>query len=234
MLRQCQWFLVLGVIRLAALQVDNLIVARVQGLTSVPSYSIPSRVFTILLTVGAMIYQPMWAANGEALARGEVHWVRRNTLRISLLGSGFMLAAGVAFIIVAEPVFRVWLGRQLELSYPLMIGLTVWGVLLCFAGPFFMVLNGANIIRPQIYIFGAFAAASIPLKYVAARFVGIWAVPWAAIIPYAIIVLPFALYQSGKILSKEQARSEQNKALTRDATSPAGLLPKGSTEHDSE
>lgn len=215
MLRTGQWFLALSVIRLVAAQADNLIVAQVQGLASVPSYSIPSRVFEMLGVVGMMMYQPMWAANGEALARGEIGWVRRNTARISLLGSGLMLAAGFAFIIIAGPVFDVWLGRQLEPSYPLMIGLSLWSVLICFTGPYFMVLNGANIVRPQVYVFGAFAAVSISLKYAAARFIGTWALPWAAIIPYATIVLPFALCQSRKILSSRQAGPAQGRDLTR-------------------
>ena len=224
MLRMGQWFLVLAVIRLAAAQVDNLIVAQVQGLASVPAYSIPSRVFEILLAVGGMIYQPMWAANGEALARGEVGWVRRNTARISLLGSGLMLAAGSAFIVLAGPLFRVWLGRVFEPNYPLMTGFTLWAALLCFAGPYFMVLNGANVVRPQVYVFGVFAVVSISLKYVGARFFGPWAIPWAALIPYVVIVLPFALRESKKILSNRSSGSGQDKVLTRDASPPAGVL----------
>ena len=69
-------------ITLVASQVDNLVIAQVRGLATVPSYSIPSKVFTILAALGMMIYQPMWAANGEALARGELQWVRRNTRRV--------------------------------------------------------------------------------------------------------------------------------------------------------
>lgn len=205
MLRMGQWFLVLSVIRLVAAQVDNLIVAQVQGLASVPSYSIPSRVFEIFLAVGGMIYQPMWAANGEALARGEVGWVRRNTARISLLGSGLMLAAGIAFITLAGPVFRIWLGRAFEPNYPMMTGFTVWAALLCFAGPYFMVLNGANVVRPQVYVFSVFAVASICLKYIGACFFGAWSIPWAAVIPYGFIVLPFAFCASRRILSNRPA-----------------------------
>ena len=213
MLKQGQWFLVLSVIRVVALQVDNLIVAQEQGLGSVASYSIPARVFEMISVVGGMIFQPMWAANGEALARGEVMWVRRTTARISLLGSSLTLAAGCAFIVLAGPVFRIWLGRMLELNYPLMTGFAVWTSLLCFAGPYFMVLNGANVMRPQVLVFGVFAVLSISLKYVGVRFFGAWAIPWANVIPYAVIVLPFALCESKKILKRKSVDSAQEKTL---------------------
>jgi O-antigen/teichoic acid export membrane protein len=212
MLRQGRWFLAVTMITLVAAQVDNLVIAQVQGLASVPTYSIPSKVFTILATVGMMIYQPMWAANGEALARGELQWVRRNTRRVSALGGMLMLAAGAGFIVLARPVFRIWLGPAFEPSFLLMTGMALWTTLLCFIGPYFMVLNGANVIQPQVYRFCAFAIVSIPLKYAAARLLGAWAIPWAAVIPYAAIIVPFALRQSRKILSDEWRGSAQARA----------------------
>ncbi len=202
MLKQGVWFFVLGVMTLLATQADNLVVAQAQGLASVPSYSIPSRMFGILGSVGMMIYQPMWAANGEAMARGELGWVRRNTWRVSMLGTGLVLVIGIAFILLARPVFRLWLGPGFEPSYALTAGLAGWTALISFVGPYFMVLNGANVVRPQVYALAAFTVVSLALKCLFAKYVGTWTVPWAAVVPYAIIVVPFVLYQSKRVLSQ--------------------------------
>lgn len=202
MLKQGVWFFVLGILSLFITQADNLVVAQARGLESVPSYSIPSRLFAILGSVGMMIYQPMWAANGEALARGEHDWVRRNTWRVSVLGTGLVLVAGIAFILLAGPAFRLWLGPGFEPSYALTAGLCAWTALLCFAGPYFMVLNAANVVRPQVYVCAAFTVPSLALKCLFAKYVGVWAIPWAAVVPYGVIVVPFVLLQSKRVLGR--------------------------------
>jgi O-antigen/teichoic acid export membrane protein len=58
-------------------------VARVLGLDAAGHYSVVSRLYLALGLCVTLVNLPLWPANAEALARGEVTWVRRSTRRMA-------------------------------------------------------------------------------------------------------------------------------------------------------
>jgi hypothetical protein len=86
-------------------------------------------------------------------------------------------------------------GKRVVASTALLLGFGLYSVENAVVGPAFMVLNGARLIRPQIWMYLAFTPVSIAAKIVFTRRLGIVAVPWATVIPYGLlIVLPLWLY----------------------------------------
>jgi O-antigen/teichoic acid export membrane protein len=170
-------FFILSIVTSAALNVDNLIVARTLGLTAVTEYSVPVKLFTALGLVVTLVNLPLWPANGEALARGDIEWVRRTTRRMTLLSGGAVLVPSVVLILSGDAIITAWTGTDLAAPPLLLAGLAAWWFLLAVTSPSFMVQNAAGLVRPQLLGWTAFLLTSVPLKWIAAREIGVAGVP---------------------------------------------------------
>jgi O-antigen/teichoic acid export membrane protein len=196
------WFFLVSILMALGIYSDNLVLAHVVGLDTVPLYSIPASMAAYLGAVASMLYAPFWAANGEALARGDIAWVQRNTTRILKLNVLITGSAGLAFV-VAGPIFlHWWIAPDFSPGRFLLTGMAAWALLISVTGPFFMVLNGANAVRVQVTIFGLFSVVAITLKIILARRIGIAGVVWASVVPYAFLVLPALLWATRGVMRR--------------------------------
>jgi len=62
---------------------DNIVIAQIIGAAAVAVYAIPQKMFSFIEVVASMAVSPLWPAYGEALARGDVRWIR-NTFAYTL------------------------------------------------------------------------------------------------------------------------------------------------------
>jgi O-antigen/teichoic acid export membrane protein len=196
------WFFLVSILMAIGIYSDNLVVAHEVGLSAVPLYAVPASLAGYLGAVAGMLYAPFWAANGEALARGDIAWVRHNTARLVKLNVLLTGAAGVVFVLAGPMFLHWWLGPDFSPGRLLFVGLAGWALLLSAAGPLFMILNGANAVRVQVVMFGVFAAVAITLKLVLARRIGIAGVIWASVLPYALLVFPALLWAKNRVLRR--------------------------------
>ncbi|MFQ8599377.1 MAG: lipopolysaccharide biosynthesis protein [Oscillospiraceae bacterium] len=146
-------FLLLSILTTLGLQIDSFVVARTCSLAEVSTFSILLRVSQLLNIAIQMLGTPLWAASGEALARGDAQWVKKSTRRISRIMTAFTAGCSVLIVLLAPFIFKIWLGQELDYSVWLMIGLLGMQVLFAFVNPYFMVLNGAGIVKKQIAVF---------------------------------------------------------------------------------
>jgi O-antigen/teichoic acid export membrane protein len=182
-------FFVLQLVASVAFSADNFIIARTLGASSVPDYSIPQRMFSLISMMVAMLAAPLWPAYGEAISRGDIPWVRR-TLRRSLgLVFGLAAVASTAMLLVAHRLLAWWIGPRISPPFVLLLGLALWTVVECCGNTIAMFLNGAGIVRFQIVVASIFGVTCLALKvYLTGRY-GIVAVPWATLITYLSIVM---------------------------------------------
>lgn len=159
--------------------VDNVIVAHVSGLEDVTSFAVAAKVSTILTTLFGAISLAMWSANGEALVRGDRTWVRKNTIRVSLLASVVVLLGGSALTLIGPWVMYQWLGPVGRVSRWLLLGFAAREVGFAFVTPFLMVLNGAGKVREQLVVYSAYAVVSLALRIALACMFGSATVPWS-------------------------------------------------------
>ena len=207
LLRTGFWFFLVSILLAGGIYSDNVVVAHVVGLSTVPLYAVPASLAGYLGAVASLLYTPFWTANGEALARGDIAWVRRNTTRIVKLNVLITGCAGVAFV-VAGPIFlHLWIGPQFSPGRFLFAGMAAWAFLISVAGPLFMILNGANAVRVQVLIFGVFSPVAIILKIVLAHRIGIAGVVWASVVPYSFLVLPALILAVRRVLSHAEQSS---------------------------
>ena len=155
-------FLVLSVTLVLATSLDNLVLAHSVGLAAVTAFAIPAKVFAQLAQAITWVNLPLWAANGDAMARGDALWVRRTTVKMVALSSGVAAVVGLAFVVVGPAIMRAWLGRPIEFPLGVLLGLALATTVTAALSPLFMVQNAAGVVVPQIIGWGAFAILTGP------------------------------------------------------------------------
>jgi O-antigen/teichoic acid export membrane protein len=171
------------------------VAAQVLGPEAVTQYAVPARMFYAVGLVAGLLFLPLWPAYGEALARGDIVWIRRTLIRslqmtLLLVGlpSFFMVIAGKAIV-------HIWVGPQIHPSFHLLLGMGIWAVLGGLGGALAMFLNGANILKFQAACGVTMASTALVLKIWLARSWGISGVIWATVIAYSIFVaIPMGIY----------------------------------------
>lgn len=195
-------FLVLTIVMSLAMNADNLVIAHVLGLGSVTTFSVPARLFTQLGLLVSLVNLPLWPANGEALARGDIDWVRRITARMTLASALTVAVPGLVFVFAGDRLLSAWLGSDIGASPALMAGLAVWWAMLAAISPRFMVQNSVGVVMPQLLGWSLYLLLSVPLKLWAAASFGVDAVPIAGVVVYALVVLPSAIWGYRKAMSE--------------------------------
>ncbi len=195
-------FLLLSILTTIGLTMDTFIVARTTNLSDAGMYSILYKLTSFVSVACVMISTPLWAANGEALARGDYGWVRNTTKKVVAISFAISIFAGIFLSLCAIPILDVWLNENYEYSYSCVIGLCVMQIILSGLSPCFMVLNAVNVITKQILAFSFFVVFSILLKLWLAPNYGLSVIPWISVVCYVIIVIPIVLKCVKRILAQ--------------------------------
>jgi O-antigen/teichoic acid export membrane protein len=195
MMRLGLMFFILAIAIAVAYQTDNIVIARVLGPAQVTQYAVPMKLFMVAPLIMSFALAPLWPAYGEALARGDVAWVRRTLTRsfavsatVGALISALLLAFGV-------PILRAWAGSAIHPTSPLILALSAWSLIQCLTGPVAMYLNGANALGFQAVCATLMMVANLALSIVLTRAVGVSGPAWGSVIAQVVFVLiPCAVY----------------------------------------
>lgn len=208
LLRVGSKFLMLAIVTAASMNADNSIIAARVGAEAVTDYSVPVRLGSLVGLLVATIFSPLWASNGEALARGDVEWVRKSTRRMGLLGGVAVGLSSVAVVIFADQLIALWMGRSFpnqQLIVALVAGLLV---ITAITSPYNMILNSMGETRAQIVAWSMFLCVTVTAKLVLVEASMIWVVPLVTLVGYAVIVSPSMIVVSVRHLDKAGDRAE--------------------------
>lgn len=206
MLRTGAAFFLLSILTTGGISsVDSFIVGRSYGLVESSWYSIALRVSQLLGTVATMLTTPLWGANGEALARGDIQWVRRNTRRLTGIMLGATAGASALILLLAGPLFGLWLGRDFSVPTSVLSGMLAMQVLRAGISPYMMAINAANRLRAQILAFLVFTPLSFGLKLLGSQSLGVAFIPWIGAACYALIICPVVFVSARRLLREKEA-----------------------------
>jgi O-antigen/teichoic acid export membrane protein len=179
------WFFVGQASAVFMIPIDNVIITQFMGPEAVTQYSVPMRLFILITTISAMFVAPLWPAYGESLARGDMRWVR-STFYQSLVYN-LIVFAPVSLIIAAlgRPLVHLWVGKQIQPTYPLLLGMAMWTICAVIAGAINTCLTGINEVKFQAWVSVAMAVVNIVLKILMAKAFGLPGVVWAAVLTYS-------------------------------------------------
>jgi O-antigen/teichoic acid export membrane protein len=111
-----------------AYTLDAIVVSDVMGAARAAVFAVAARLFGLVGGTLTMAGQQMWPAISEALARGDVDWVRRR-FRHSILAAFATSAAGSIVLLVAGRTFaRVWVGGDLVPPLSLFVAFAAWTI----------------------------------------------------------------------------------------------------------
>ena len=188
-------FLTITILMAIGISADNLVVAQILGAEAVTQLAVPARLVAPLSGVAMMLFLPMWSANGEAIARGDVAWVGKTARRLTALTFSLVGCGVIAYVLLGPLVIHSLVGNRVAADRVLLLGLGAFTVMQAAGGPAFMVLNSMKLLGIQIVMYSAFTAVGIVAKVLLARRFGITAIPWAGAASYALLVLlPLWIY----------------------------------------
>ena len=187
-------FLALGVSFALCFMTDNLIVAQVVGPESVASYAVHQKYLSPAIFFAGLILAPLWPAYAEALAAGDVQWVKRIFKRsvFSLGAMGGALTLGL--IVVAPWLMRLWLAGRIVPDYLLLAALGLWVTIDLIGKAVAAFLNGVGLVKEQLWVVFAFLPVCIGMKIWFALLWGSMGVPLATALAYLIVHLPFYFF----------------------------------------
>jgi O-antigen/teichoic acid export membrane protein len=179
-IKQSIGLFILSCASLAIFQVDKLIIAHFLGQDEVAHYSVVGRPFMLVFGVYVMVIGPLWPAHGEALRRGDLHWVRRALQLSSLFGVASVMACGAVMFFFGDQILRVWTrGNLVHASRALVLAMTALFCVWTWLGALSALLNSAGILRAQMWFIGAHAVLNIALALMLVRWYGSTGVAWS-------------------------------------------------------
>lgn len=197
-------FFVLSIFTSISLSVDNFIVAHVSSLSDVTPFSVMYKIVSMIGVVSAMLSSPMWSANGEAMQRGEYSWVRKTTQKIAALSMIFSVICSIGVFILIRPALQILTDGVVRADYTILFGMCLMQIFVSITNPYFMILNGAGIVKFQIVDYIIYAVISLPLKYFLGVRYGAVAISWTGAVTYiALLTIP-TVYRSLKYIKEKE------------------------------
>ena len=207
------FFLILQIVSAVAYASDNLVIAQSLGASAVTVYAVPEKLFSLITIALAIMLTPLWPAYGEAMAKGDLAWVR-NAFKRSLFVSLGAAAGMSTLLVVATPkLLPLWVGHEVNTPFLVLAGLGVWKVIEACGNAMAMLLNGANVMRQQMLVAVLTGASALALKVYLVGQIGVAGAVWASIIAFSIFsVIPLCLWVIPRALAETPLTSPRPNA----------------------
>jgi O-antigen/teichoic acid export membrane protein len=169
---------------------DNIVIAQVMGAAAVAAYAVPQKLFNPVSQVFGMAVAPLWPAYGEAIARGDVAWVKRTFRGALKLALGITIPSCTLLALAGPWILRVFFGKALHAPMSLLIVLAVWGVVSAVSATCSIFLNAAGALRIQAIFAVICSSLNLGISIVLTRKYGVIGVCLGSIITQVLIAHP--------------------------------------------
>ena len=188
-------FFLLLLVSTLAYQSDTLVVAHFLGSAEAGQYGVPFRLFMFVPTIVSIALVPLWPAYADAWEAGDRTWIRRTFLRSLGLAVSANGAAGLALLVLARPLLRLWVGEAVNPSTTFLIAMVVYVLVWGASGSVAMLLNGCNGVKFQIVVAAAMLVVNVPLSIALLDPLGVAGPVIGTIVAQTVMVLvPCAFY----------------------------------------
>jgi O-antigen/teichoic acid export membrane protein len=181
-------FFLIQIVSLIIFQTGNFIVAKFTGSTNVPSYSLTYTLFSYSYLPQTILFNYLWVAYADAIARRDIEWVARTLKRVLSFSLGFTLAVVVPLIFIARPFIQFWTRNAVMPPFDLVYWMAAWSMINAFCSPIACVLAAADHMKAQLIYAAVAAAVSIVLSIVLIKSWGVSGVIAGTVISYLIVV----------------------------------------------
>jgi O-antigen/teichoic acid export membrane protein len=201
-------FLILQIFAIIGNSSDNIVIAQILGVSSVASYAVTQKLFSIT-QIAQFFILPLWPAFGEAMARNDNAWVRRALNRSLILSLVLGVFTAFPLLIFGKQIIAWWAGIALIPSTIMLIGFVLWVLLAGYGGSMSSFLNSGSLLGRQTFFYSVASITSLILKIVLTK---VWQSPagviWATVFGYGIFyVIPAAMLSYGSLIQKDPIRN---------------------------
>lgn len=175
-------------------QSDNVVIAHILGAGSVPVYAVTSRMFSVVFLLMSFVIAPLWPAYGEALARGDIAWLRRTLFRSIALVLLICVPINLALVLGGKWILLLWVGPKISPSLFLLAGIGISQTLMVIVTPLAAFLNGLNLLGRQVIFASLMAITNICASVYLTRRIGVPGVIYGSVIAELLFFVgPFIL-----------------------------------------
>jgi O-antigen/teichoic acid export membrane protein len=184
-------------------QTDLIIVAHLFGASSVGSYGVTLRLFSLIIYSSSSFIIALWPAYSEALAKGDFNWIIR-TFKISVAISFiYSVCVGILLVIFSDQILTFLVNKEAVPDSGLLLAMLFTTVLNSVAQCVAMLVNGLGELKLQTIIAPVSAISNIVLSMFLGHLIGVSGVAWST----GICILLFSLGAVGSdIINKLKVR----------------------------
>jgi O-antigen/teichoic acid export membrane protein len=182
-------FVALHLVSIAAFSSDNLLAIWICGPEAAGLYAIAMKLFSPCRLLAGSLLGPLWPAYGEAIARGDIVWIRRTVAGSIVAVEAVVLPIALVGLFWGDELAHLWFRQPISLGFPLLSGIALWVVLEAVGGGLAMFLNAASVLRAQIALSMIFAVIAIAGKVAFGYQFGISGIIWGTVLAYSVTQL---------------------------------------------
>jgi O-antigen/teichoic acid export membrane protein len=144
-------FLLLQICNIAFFQIDAFLIAHFLTVDQVTPYSVAQKVFLQTAGIFAIVTGSLWAAYGNAKAQGDYAWIRRTHSQMRKVFFVFFGGLALFMIVVGHKLLQLWVGSAAAPPTLLIAAVALYFIAREWTALHAMLLNGLNIVRPQVW-----------------------------------------------------------------------------------
>ncbi|WP_372757947.1 MATE family efflux transporter [Mariniflexile sp.] len=194
-------FFIIQFAGLVIFQTDALIISHTLSPEEVTPYSIVYKYFSITIMLTTIILTPLWSAYTEAYAKNDFKWIK-NIINKQLKGLLLIMVIIALMLLFSKPIIKLWVNKEMELSWILLIGTAIFSVVSVWNNIFAMFLNGLSKTKTQIKTSIVGLIINIPLSILLAKSYGAGGVIIGTIISLLFFAV-FGAIETFSILKKQ-------------------------------
>lgn len=196
-------YLVMQLAATLSMYSDSLIAVKILGPTAVTQYSVVAKPFALLTATLFMALAPIWPAYTEALAKGDLAWVRRTLNRSLALAAVVVGVPALLLIAVGAPLIRLWVrDPAFDVPAAFLVALAAATLIQALGAVWATLLNGLGVVRFQAICAVVSAVVAVGAKILLVRWSGLPGLVWGT----SVALLVFTLVPTGVYVKYSLAR----------------------------
>lgn len=150
---------------------DKMLITQLFGPEYVTQYDVIFKLFSVISFGHTLISAPLWSAYTDAYHRGDMTWIKY------MMHKQLIIFVGIALLVVimclfAKPIIAIWIGREITVSYSLIVTIGIFVLVSTWNNIYAMFVNGVGDIRIQLYTAIIAMFLNIPLSLIFVKYLG--------------------------------------------------------------
>jgi O-antigen/teichoic acid export membrane protein len=173
-----------------AFQSDAIVITQTLGQAAYGDFAVVQKLFLLVSMVLSSALLGLWPAFGDAIAREDMAWARKVFLRSLAVAGVFASLVSLLLVVRIEWITTHWLKSPFAPPLSLCVALGAWTVVDALGSVSGNFMNGANLIRAQVVLALAMAAAAFAGKWLLTPVLGPTGAVLATLLAYCAISVP--------------------------------------------